>query len=67
MARDFPALHDLEMREMYGDDWEQRAMIDHASCVDIIDDMNEHEVESLEEKCDLAMFESGYEDEWIPF
>lgn len=52
---------------MYGDDWEQRAMIDHASCVDIIDDMNEHEVESLEEKCDLAMFESGYEDEWIPF
>jgi hypothetical protein len=26
LAEDFPALYDLEMREQYGEDWEQRVI-----------------------------------------
>lgn len=67
LAEDFPALHDLEMREQHGDDWENRVMIAHVSCENTFDDKYEHEVESLEKADDLEMFEPGIGVDWIPF
>ncbi len=38
LAGDFPALHELEMREQYGDDWERRVMNKSVCCDDTIDE-----------------------------
>lgn len=62
LAGDFPALHDLEMREQYGDNWEQRV-----SELCPIDENLGYENDALEAVDDQAMFGPMDGDDEIPF
>ena len=39
LAEDFPALHDLQMREQYGDDWENCVKHEYVACENAIDNL----------------------------
>ena len=66
-AGDFAALHDLQMREKYGDEWEQHEVIEYACCDGAVDDEYQQDLESLQsvEKPTIVAPETG--DDWIPF
>lgn len=67
LAEDFPALHDLQMREQYGDDWENCVMHEYVACENVIEDKDYHEGESSEMDEELTIIESDDGDDWIPF
>ena len=66
-AGDFAALHDLQMREKYGDALEQHKVIEYTCCDGAVDDEYQRDLESLQsvEQLTIAAPETG--DDWIPF
>lgn len=64
LSGDFAALHDLEMRSQYGDEWESYVIIEHSFCDDAFDDSYECDVEASEYP---RIFDPSLEQDWIPF
>jgi hypothetical protein len=68
LAGDFAALHDLEMREMYGDDWEQHAPDEPTASGDCsADNEYEQDVDWLQTTAEETLATPANEDDWIPF
>jgi hypothetical protein len=74
LAEDYAAMHDLEMRERYGDDWMNYVMNDLEIYTDEIEDRSdnankspENENETPDELEDLTFFETDDDDEDLPF
>lgn len=68
LAGDFAALHDLQMREEYGDEWEQHAINELAASRDYDGDDDCHQdIDSLQTVAEQTFVTPENGDDWIPF
>jgi hypothetical protein len=68
LAGDFAALHDLQMREEYGDEWEQHAINEHTASRDgAADNEYQQDIESLQTVAEQTLVPPMNGDDWIPF
>ncbi len=65
---DFAALHDLQMREEYGEEWEQDAINQHTASRDCVADNDCHQdIESLQTIAEQTLVTPENGDDWVPF
>jgi hypothetical protein len=68
LAGDFAALHDLQMREKYGEEWEQHAINEPTASRDYGGDGDCHrDIDSLQTVAEQTLVTPENGDDWIPF
>jgi hypothetical protein len=68
LAGDFAALHDLNMREKYGEDWEQHAINEPTVSRDGVGEDDFHQdIDSLQDVAEETLVIPEHGDDWIPF
>lgn len=67
LAGDYPALYDLEMREMYGEDWEKEILKKQANRDDLADEECQYEIDASQTYDDPTIGDSDESDDWVPF
>lgn len=68
LAGDFAALHDLQVREMYGEEWEQHAINEPTTgCECAADNEYQQDIGSLQSVGDPTMVAPEKSDDGIPF
>jgi hypothetical protein len=68
LAGDFAALHDVQMREEHGDEWEQHAINQHTASRDgVADNKYQQDTGSLQSVGEPSMVAQEKSDDWVPF
>jgi hypothetical protein len=67
LAGDFEALYDLEMREEYGDNWEQQVINENTTSCDGADDECQQDKKSSQSVAKQTTVEPENSDDWVPF
>lgn len=68
LAGDFAALHDLQMREEHGEEWEQHAINEQTASRDCAADNEfQQDVRSFQSVEKPTVFAADKSDDWIPF